>query len=76
MRKLCWQKTDNKLVCFTNMLLSIFAGFCVGMMLNYFYMHQIIICGAVAIVSTVTEHYLTVYALRRAEEKGKKNEAV
>ena len=37
-----------------NMALSIFAGFCLGMLLNYFWMPQIIICGAVAIVSTVT----------------------
>ena len=73
MRKLCWQKTDNKLICFMNMLLSIFAGFCVGMVLNYFWMPQTIICGSVAIVSTITEHFLTLYALKKEAKKAKEN---
>ena len=77
MRRLCWQKTENKMVCLMNMALSIFAGFCLGMLLNYFWMPQIIICGAVAIVSTVTEHFLTVYALRKeAEKKAHADEAI
>lgn len=74
MRRLCWQKTDNKLVCLINILLSIFAGFCIGMLLNYFWMPQYIICGSVAIVSTITEHFLTIYALRKEAEKVKKDE--
>lgn len=62
MRKI-WKKTENGLLNILNMGLSILAGVCVGMILGYFGTSRLMVCGAVAITSTIAEHFLTIYPI-------------
>lgn len=59
-------KTSNKkrIVCLICMVISILTGAGVGLFLDWLFLPRTIVCGAVAIISTVIEHFLTVYQER------------
>lgn len=48
-------------VTFINMVASITIGTLCGLFLGWLFLPNMIVCGSVAIVSTVSEHYLTVH---------------
>lgn len=54
-------KCKQRIVCCVCMLTSILAGAGVGLFLDWLFLPRSIVCGSVAIVSTVIEHYLTIH---------------
>lgn len=54
-------KSKQKVITLITMGCSIFIGTFCGMLLNWLFLPSTIVCGSVAIVSTVTEHYLTIH---------------
>jgi len=54
-------KTKQRAVTLITMGCSIFIGTFCGLFLDWLFLPRMIVCGSVAIVSTVTEHYLTVH---------------
>ncbi len=52
-------KSKQRIVCFVCMLTSILVGVGVGLFLDWLFLPSNIVCGTVAIVSTIIEHYLT-----------------
>ena len=52
-------KSKQRIVCFVCMLTSILTGAGIGLFLDWLFLPRSIVCGSVAIVSTVIEHFLT-----------------
>lgn len=52
-------KSKQRIVCFVCMLTSILTGAGVGLFLDWLFLPRTIVCGSVAIVSTIIEHFLT-----------------
>ncbi len=51
----------QRIVCCVCMLTSILTGAGVGLFLDWLFLPRSIVCGSVAIVSTIIEHYLTIH---------------
>lgn len=75
MVKIRWKKTDDNIINTSNMILSILTGVIAGFLLNGIGITHPISCGAVAIVSTVTEHFLTLHPLKIFSKLRKKETA-
>ena len=55
------KKCEKRMVCLVCMAISVFVGAGVGVLLGWVSVPRTIVCGSVAIISTVIEHYLTVH---------------
>jgi len=54
-------KNKQRAVTIINMSSSVLIGTICGLFLDWLFLPRMIVCGSVAIISTVTEHYLTVH---------------
>lgn len=55
------KKCEKRVVCLVCMITSAFIGAGVGLFLDWLAFPRTAVCGSVAIISTVIEHYLTVH---------------